>query len=312
MAVRLELSAGEALARFTAYMQGERRLSPRTVEAYQRDLAAFFGFLEGHLGGAVSLKDLSELQARDVRAYLAHRRNGQEALSARSLSRQISAIRSFFRFTAKRLDVKCEGLADIRAPKFAKSKPRPVSVSAARGLIEAAGEQEKSPWIARRDAALITLLYGCGLRISEALSLKGRDVPLGEAMRVTGKGGKTRIVPILRLTRDAVDDYARACPYTLAPDAPLFRAVRGGEMSPRMAQKLMQSLRAQLGLPETATPHALRHAFATHLLAGGGDLRAIQELLGHASLSTTQVYADIDAAGLMAVYDNAHPRAGRG
>jgi len=311
MALAADLSASEALARFLAHLRDERRLSPRTIEAYGRDLSAFLGFLTEHLGAAPTLAGLSALEARDVRAYLARRRAGPDALSPRSLSRQVSAIRSFFRFAAKRLGVSADGIKDLQAPRFARSKPRPVSPSAARDLIAAAGDQPVAPWIAARDAALITLLYGAGLRISEALALSGADLPLGEAIRVSGKGGKTRVVPVLRAARDAVAAYAAACPYPLDRDRALFRGARGGPLGARQAQRLMQTLRGALGLPDSATPHALRHAFASHLLAAGGDLRAIQELLGHASLSTTQIYAEIDAAGLMAVYDRAHPRAGR-
>lgn len=309
MAVALELSAEEALSRFVTHMRDERRLSPKTIEAYLSDLSAFFAFLRGHLGGPVTLGAVAKLEARDVRAYLARRRTGPDALSARSLSRQVSSIRAFIRFAVRRLGIKADGLNDLRAPKFARSKPRPVSPNAARDLIEAASDQTVTPWIAARDAALITLLYGAGLRISEALSLTGADLPLGEAIRVTGKGEKARIVPVLKAARDAVADYEKKCPYALDRGQPVFRGARGGPLNPRLAQRLMQTLRGQLGLPDSATPHALRHAFATHLLAGGGDLRTIQELLGHASLSTTQVYAEIDAAGLMSVYDRAHPRA---
>jgi len=311
MAAALDRPASDALEAYLDHLRDERRLSANTLNAYRRDLTGFVGFLTRYLGAPPDLDALGRLGPRDLRAFLAERRRGAEAVSARSLSRPVSAVRGLFGFLKKRFGVDCPAVRDLQAPRFAPSKPRPVSPSAAKALIGAARDQDRPDWIGLRDAALLTLLYGAGLRISEALALTGRDLPLGETMRVTGKGGKTRIAPLLPAARKAISAYAEACPYPLEPDAPAFRAVRGGPITPRMAQKVTQSLRAGLGLPDTATPHALRHAFATHLLAGGGDLRAIQELLGHASLSTTQVYAEIDAARLMNVYDQAHPRAGR-
>lgn len=281
-------------------------MSPRTVEAYGRDLNEFLSFLQRHLGGDPDMSDLSHLHARDFRAFLAARR--QDGLSPRSVARALSAVRSFYRWAGKRFGVSADGLALLSTPRFGKSQPRPVSESAARAVIDAANEND-TPWIAARDAALVTLLYGAGLRISEALDLKGRDVPLRETLRVTGKGGKTRVVPVLMAARDALDVYARECPYALDGNKPLFRGARGGPMGARAAQKLMQRIRSGLGLPDSATPHALRHAFATHLLGAGADLRSIQELLGHASLTSTQIYAGVDAQALMAVHAGAHPRA---
>jgi integrase/recombinase XerC len=303
-------TAREALAAWLDYLAHERRASPRTVRAYGDAVAAYLAFLENHLGGTPSLAAMAEVSAGDVRAYLAFRRGGERPLSPRSVSQALSSLRAFHRWLDRRLDVANPALALVRGPRLPPGVPRPVSEDQARGLIAAAGEEpEREDWELARDEAVLTLLWGCGLRISEALSLKRSDAPLAEALRITGKGGKTRLVPVLAVVREAVDAYLGALPTALAPDEPLFRAKRGGPYSPRHAQALMQRLRGQLGLPASATPHALRHSFATHLLGAGADLRAIQELLGHASLSTTQRYADVDAAGLLAIYAKAHPHA---
>jgi integrase/recombinase XerC len=303
-------TAREALAAWLAYLTNERRASPRTVRAYGDGVGAYLDFLDRHLGGPTSLAALGTLTAGDVRAYLAFRRSGERALSPRSVSQALSAIRAFHRWLDRRLGVPDTALALVRGPRLKQGAPRPVSEDAARSLIDLAGsDPDREDWELARDEAVVTLLWGCGLRISEALSLKRADAPLPETLRVTGKGGKTRLVPVLPVVREAVDVYLAELPLPLAPDAPLFRAKRGGAYSPRHAQALMQRLRGQLGLPASATPHALRHSFATHLLGAGADLRAIQELLGHASLSTTQRYADVDAAGLLAVYAKAHPHA---
>jgi integrase/recombinase XerC len=304
-----DISAEDARLAYLAHLIGERRASPRTGEAYGRDLAAFLDFLNDHLGAVPRLSDLAELQARDFRAYLAKRRSGEDGLSPRSAARALAAIRSFFRYAARRWGVKNDELSLVAGPKLSRTLPRPVSESAAFALLDLAQEDDDQPWIGARDAAVLSLLYGCGLRISEALSLKGVDAPLGKALRVVGKGGKERLVPVLPAVSDAVERYRALCPHALAPSAPLFRAVRGGGLGPRAVQARMEGLRARLGLPATATPHALRHAFATHLLANGADLRSIQELLGHADLSTTQIYADVDADTLLGIYDQAHPRA---
>jgi integrase/recombinase XerC len=304
----LTTSAEEARFAYLAHLRGERRASPKTCEAYGRDLAAFFAFLEEHLGGAPTLEDLAGLYARDFRAYLAKRRAGPDGLSPRSAARALAAIRGFFRYAERRWGMKNDELALVQGPKLPRSLPRPVSEDAVSALLELAAEDEES-WVGVRDAAVMALLYGAGLRIAEALALKGADAPLGDALRVTGKGGKERVVPILPAVADAVARYVAVCPHALGPDAALFRGVRGGPLGPRAVQARMESLRARLGLPATATPHALRHAFATHLLAHGADLRAIQELLGHADLSTTQIYADVDADTLLGIYDQAHPRA---
>jgi len=297
------------LAQWIAYLRDERRFSPNSVEAYERDVAAFLGFLQAHLGGEASAHDLASLEPRDLRAYLAHRRQGPDALADRSISRALAAIRGFYRFLERRHGLANARLGLVRGPKLKRTLPRPVSESGARALIAEAEADGAEAWIGARDAALITLLYAAGLRISEALDLKGRDRPLPEMLRVRGKGGKERLAPMLAAARDAVERYAGLCPFALTADAPLFRAARGGAMSARMAQALMERLRGRLGLPSSATPHALRHAFATHLLAAGGDLRAIQELLGHESLSTTQGYVGVEAKKILQAYARAHPRA---
>jgi integrase/recombinase XerC len=303
-------TAHAALAAWLDYLANERRASPRTVRAYGDGVAAYLAFLQIHLGGAPSVADLGALSAGDVRAYLAFRRSGDRPLSPRSVSQALSTIRAFHRWLDRRLGVGNAALTLVRGPRLAQGAPRPVSQDAAQGLINAAGsDPDMEDWEQARDEALLTLLWGCGLRISEALSLTGADAPLPEALRITGKGGKTRLVPVLGAVRAAVDAYVAALPTALAADEPLFRARRGGAYSPRHAQALMQRLRGQMGLPASATPHALRHSFATHLLGAGADLRSIQELLGHASLSTTQRYTDVDAAGLLAVYAKAHPHA---
>lgn len=302
-------NATALLAQWIAHLRDERRFADNSVDAYERDVAAFLGFLSGHLGGEPSVRDLAELEPRDLRAYLAYRRQGLDALSDRSISRALAAIRSFYRYLERRHGVANARLALVRGPKLKATLPRPVSESAARNLISEAGDAAAQEWIGARDAALMTLLYAAGLRISEALGLTGADMSLPEALRVVGKGGKERIVPLLAAAREAVERYAELCPYALTEDAPLFRASRGGAMSPRMAQAVMATLRGRLGLPSSATPHALRHAFATHLLANGGDLRAIQDLLGHESLSTTQRYTSVEAQKILQLYRRAHPRA---
>jgi integrase/recombinase XerC len=302
-------AASALLAQWIAHLRDERRFAANSVEAYQRDVAAFLTFLQRHIGGEPKARDLAELEPRDLRAYLAHRRQGADALSDRSISRALAAIRSFYRYLERRHGLANPRLSLVRGPKLKTSLPRPVSEAAARDLIGdalgAAGEE----WIGARDAALITLLYAAGLRISEALALRGADRPLPEMLRVCGKGGKQRLVPILPAARAAVERYAALCPYSLSGDSPLFRAARGGAMTARMAQAVMAELRVRLGLPSSATPHALRHSFATHLLTNGGDLRAIQDLLGHESLSTTQRYTSVETKKILQSYRRAHPRA---
>ena len=242
-----------------------------------------------------------------MRAWMAHQRC--RGVSARSLARALSAVKSFYRWLAERDGFDATAVLSTRSPKFKHKLPRPLAEDAAKAMIETVELQATTGWIAARDAAVLTLLYGCGLRISEALGLTGASVPLPDSLRIRGKGGKERMVPVLPITREAVARYVTLCPYPIEADTPLFLGARGGKLNPRLIAKVMEQSRMQLGLPATATPHAMRHSFATHLLAAGGDLRAIQELLGHASLSTTQAYTAVDTARLMEVYEKAHPRA---
>jgi len=303
-------TAREALAAWLEHLAHERRASPRTLEAYGFAASRYIGFLEQHRGEAVGLADMGEITAGDVRAWLAHLRQGDKPLSPRSLSQALSAIRGFHGFLDRRLDTPNAAIGLVRGPRVKPGAPRPVSEDQARGLLAEPGlDPDREDWEAARDEAVLTLLYGCGLRISEALSLKRSDAPLPPSLRILGKGSKTRIVPVLPAVREAVDAYLAEVPFALAPDEPLFRAKRGGALSPRQVQATVQTLRSRLGLPDSATPHALRHSFATHLLGAGADLRAIQELLGHASLSTTQRYTQVDAAALLSAYSKAHPHA---
>lgn len=307
-------SARQAYSAWLDYLTLERRASPRTVRAYGDNVLAYLNFLERHRGEAVSLSAMGEISAADLRSYLAFRRQGGEsgddALAPRSLAQALSSIHAFHRYLDQRHGVANAAVELVRGPRLKVGLPRPVSEDQARDLItEASGDTERDPWETARDEAVLTLLWGCGLRISEALSLTWSDAPLGQALRITGKGGKTRIVPVLDAVRDAVAVYVDELPFVLGPDEPLFRAKRGGPLSPRHVQGLVQLLRGRLGLSDRVTPHAFRHAFATHLLGAGADLRAIQDLLGHASLSTTQRYTQVDAAGLLAAYQAAHPKA---
>ena len=303
----------EALAAFLDHLENERRLSPRTLQAYEAAVRGYLAFLERHLGGSPDLAELAHVSAADVRAWLADRRRGERALAPRSIAQALSAIRNFHRFLDLRLGAANAAVGLVRGPRVRPGAPRPISEDQAARLVEeAGGETDRPPWIALRDEAVFTLLWGCGLRISEALTLRRRDAPLPDALRITGKGGKTRLAPVLPAVRAAIEAYLTAAPFAFTPDDPLFRAARGGPLRPRQVQAAMQRLRGRLGLGERATPHALRHSFATHLLGAGADLRSIQELLGHASLSTTQRYTQVDAAGLLAVYDSAHPRARAG
>ncbi|MFT4253649.1 MAG: tyrosine recombinase XerC [Caulobacter sp.] len=304
------MHAREALAAWLTHLADERRASPRTVRAYGDNVLAYLNFIEDHNGGSLSLADLGAVSAADLRAYLAFRRSGDHPLSPRSVSQSLSSIRAFHRFLDARLSTPNAAIGLVRGPRIKVGAPRPVSEDQARGLLaEIALDPDRDEWEAARDEAVLTLLWGCGLRISEGLSLTRADAPLAETLRITGKGGKTRIVPVLDAVRTAVDAYLAVLPFVLAPDEPLFRAKRGGPLSPRHVQAAMQLLRGRLGLSDRATPHALRHSFATHLLGAGADLRSIQDLLGHASLSTTQRYTQVDAEGLLAAYGKAHPRA---
>lgn len=290
-------------------LANERRLSPKTVEAYERDTRFFLQFLTGHNGGAPGLAEIAELKPADFRAFLAARRKG--GAEARTLARGLAAVKSLLRHLERHGLANAAGASAMRAPKQPKSLPRPLSAKDALAVASADGQMAEEPWIAARNAAVFTLLYGCGLRISEALGLDGMALRLGTetALRVAGKGGKTRIAPLLPAVHRALADYRRLCPFDLCAGAPLFRGARGGPLRPEIVQAEMRRMRAALDLPDTATPHALRHSFATHLLGRGGDLRTIQELLGHASLSTTQIYAGVDSARLLEAYAAAHPRA---
>jgi integrase/recombinase XerC len=304
-------TATEALQEFTVWLETERRASDKTIEAYQRDIANFIAFLVEHLGQEPHVSDLARLSRHDVIAWLAKRRS-QDNLAASSRARAASSLRAFFKFLDRRLDSANARAMMFETPKRPHRLPRPLPESLAPKAIEIASESEGEDvpeWVLARDAAILSLLYGAGLRLSEALGLTGKDVPAPESLRVLGKGRKVRLVPLIKPVRDAVNAYVKLCPYAAAPDEPIFRGLRGGPLNPRLVQRLMEKLRFKLGLPETATPHAMRHSFATHLLANGGDLRSIQALLGHASLSTTQIYTGVDAARLMKVHAEAHPRA---
>jgi integrase/recombinase XerC len=303
---------GAEMTRWLSHLRAERRLSPKTLEAYARDVRQCLQFLTEHWGALVTLPRFAALEASDVRAFMASRRAND--IGGRSLMRALAGLRSFGRFLEQEGKGKVGALSAIRAPKVGKSLPKPIQMAAAKRFADAterAGEN-RDPWIWARDAAVMALLYGSGLRISEALGLKRRDVPLpgaGDVLIVTGKGNKTRMVPVLQNVLALIQDYVAMCPHPLSPEGPAFVGSRGGPLSPRIIQLTMERLRGALGLPDSATPHALRHSFATHLLTRGGDLRAIQELLGHASLSTTQIYTGIDTERLFEVYKTAHPRA---
>ena len=299
--------ARDALQAWLTHEKALKGTSENTLEAYSRDVAGFIAFLSEHHGGTQGLGPLSKITITDMRAWMSHER--RRGLAARSMARALSAVKTFYRWLAEREGFEPTSVLSARAPKFQKRLPRPLAEDAAKAVLDTVELQARESWVAKRDVAVITLLYGCGLRISEALGLKGSDVPLPEALRIIGKGGKERLVPVLPAARRAVEAYVAECPWTLDADEALFRGVRGGKLGARPIQKAMENTRLQLGLPATATPHALRHSFATHLLGAGGDLRAIQELLGHSSLSTTQAYTAVDAARLMEVYDAAHPRA---
>jgi integrase/recombinase XerC len=286
----------------------ERRLSDKTLDAYQRDLRQFLSFLTMHLGGAPGLADIDNLRPADMRAFLAKRRQG--GAGARTLGRSLAGIRSFLRFLEKRGLANAAGINAMRAPKQPKSLPRPLTDRQAIALTKADEQMALEPWVAARNAAVLALLYGCGLRISEALGLCPDDLAAdATSVRIVGKGGKMRLVPLLSAALEAVRHYQELCPWHLDGKEPLFRGVRGGRLQPAIVQRELQKLRSALGLPDSATPHALRHSFATHLLAAGGDLRSIQELLGHSSLSTTQLYTGVDTTRLLEAYQKAHPRA---
>lgn len=298
-----------AIEDWQRWIGDERQSSAHTLNAYSRDLAAFLAFLTDHLGTAPTLNDLNNLKASDFRSFLAWRL--ADGIAQSSLARAMSTLRNFFRFLDKTGRVSNATISAVRAPRPAPPVPKPIAAGEAIDLIDAARSLSDTPWIAKRDTALFTLLYGCGLRIDEALGLNQGDTPHGNSMIINGKGNKQRVVPVLPIVRQSIADYIAACPFAPRPDGPLFLGARGGRLNPGVVQRQMRKLRAQLGLPSTATPHALRHSFATHLLGAGGDLRTIQELLGHASLTTTQRYTSVNSERLIAVYQDAHPRARR-
>ena len=299
-------AARELAARWASHLQHDRRRSPHTVRAYVATAHRFIEFLARHRGQSIAPGDLTDLSSADMRAFLAHRR--AEGLGAASAARELSGVRAFLTYAGEQ----CGGVAAVprtRAPRRPRTLPRPASPDDAMGLAANAAEGASAPWIGARDFAILLLLYGAGLRVAEALSLTARVLPLGATLRVTGKRSKTRIVPIVPAVREAIEDYVRHCPCSLSGDSPLFVGARGGPLNPDLVRRSVAAARRRLGLPESLTPHALRHSFATHLLARGADLRSLQELLGHASLSSTQIYTAVDAARLLDVYRHAHPRA---
>ncbi|MEC3862842.1 tyrosine recombinase XerC [Mesobacterium sp. TK19101] len=308
MTLAISPAARDALSGWLDHARALNGAADNTLTAYRADVTDFIAFMTGHFAESQGLAALARIGVPDMRAWMAHLR--AQDVAPRSVARKLSAVKSFYRWLAERHGYEPTAVLSTRAPKFQKKLPRPLTEDAARAMIDTVALQSRDGWIGTRDAAVITLLYGCGLRISEALGLTGRDLPLGDSLRILGKGNKERIVPVLPVARAAVQDYLRLCPYPMEPDAPVFRGARGGPLNPRLVQKVTEQARMQLGLPASATPHAMRHSFATHLLAAGGDLRAIQELLGHASLSTTQAYTSVDEVHLMKVYEQAHPKAG--
>lgn len=297
----------DALTDWCDQLSALRGASENTVTAYRRDVLRFLSFLSLHRGGTEGTAALITLPQADLRAWMAEER--ARGLSARSLARALSSVKNFSAWLSDHSGEDATTILSARTPRYKKKLPRPLSVDAAHDILDVVAEQAREDWIAARDRAVVTLLYGCGLRISEALGLTGADAPLPDVLRIRGKGDKTRLVPVLPVARAAVDEYLRLCPWPQEADQALFRGARGGALNPRLIAAVMEKARMQMGLPATATPHALRHSFATHLLASGGDLRSIQELLGHASLATTQNYTAVDAARLMEVYGKAHPRA---
>nr|WP_303623656.1 tyrosine recombinase XerC [Shimia sp. CNT1-13L.2] len=307
MAVVISPAARDVLAEWLTLRSALDGISENTLSAYRNDVAEFLTFLTLHKGEAQGLAPLQRVSVPDMRAWMAQTR--RSGVSARSLARKLSAVKSFYRWFSEREGFDATPLLSMRSPKFEKKLPRPLAPDAAAAVIDTVDLQSTEPWVGARDVAVITLLYGCGLRISEALGLIGSDAPLSPVLRILGKGGKERIVPVIDAARTAVDRYISLCPYPLPEDGPLFRGVRGRALSRRQVAKVMQQTRMQLGLPSTATPHAMRHSFATHLLEAGGDLRSIQELLGHAKLATTQNYTAVNTTQLMEVYNRTHPKA---
>jgi integrase/recombinase XerC len=301
--------AAEVAARWMKSLASERRVAAKTLEAYSRDLSQFGKFLAKHLDEPADITALKKLASRDFISFMAHRRN--EGIESRSLARQMSAVRSFFKFAERTGAFKNVALSGVRAPKLPHRLPRPLPLDAAAKTVAAGEQSAEVPWIAARDRAVMMLLYACGLRISEALSLTPQHYAR-DPLVIKGKGGKERIVPLIDTAREAVEVYLKLCPFDVKPGEPMFRGAKGGVLSPRLVQMEMERMRGALGLPDSATPHALRHSFASHLLGSGADLRAIQELLGHASLSSTQIYTDVNRAHLLEQYRKAHDVKGKG
>ena len=298
--------ASALVAQWASYLAHDRRRSPHTVRAYSGTAHRLIDFLGRYRGDEISAEALLDVGAADLRAFLAARRN--DGLGAASAARELSGIRAFLAYAAEQQGAATK-VPRTRAPRRPKTLPRPAAPDEAVALAEDAGAYASEPWIGARDLAILLLLYGSGLRVSEALSLTARELPIGEAIRVTGKRSKTRIVPVVKAVREAIDTYVSQCPYPIAGDSRLFLGAKGGPLNADLVRRAVRAARTRLGLPHTLTPHALRHSFATHLLARGADLRSLQELLGHASLSSTQIYTKVDAAHLLDVYRHAHPRA---
>ncbi len=304
-ATRTDATTRDLITAWLDELGAVRRLASKTREAYARDLGQFVAFLSEHTGGLVTPKTLEALRPADIRAFMAARRAA--GAGSRTLARTLSALKGFFGYLERTGTLTNDALNTIQTPRTGDALPKALTATEARAAIAAAGEMADTPWIAARDMAVLAVCYGSGLRIAEALSLTRADLD-GTSMRVTGKGGRTRLVPLIAPVRKSIETYLDLCPFGLEPGDPIFRGARGGVLSARIVQLRIQQVRGALGLPPSATPHALRHSFATHLLGKGGDLRAIQELLGHASLSTTQVYTRIDTEQLLDAYRSAHPR----
>lgn len=291
------------------FLKFEKRFSPKTIDAYMHDVCELFGFLKSHNGGELSRSSIFRVQRQEIRAYLSSARTGDRKLSDASIARALASIRSFYNYCDKRLGISCPQIAMVRGPKVAQRAPRPINPNAAINMLQSANQFSDADWIGARDEAILGLLYGCGLRIFECLSLKGEAIANLDSLRIVGKGNKTRIVPVMASVQARIRDYALKCPFEITNNGPLFVGIKGGPLNARMIQRLVEQMRGAFSLPNSATPHALRHSFATHLLAEGVDLRSIQELLGHASLSTTQKYTQTDEAHLLSVFEKAHPRA---
>ena len=308
-AVQAEPALKRALSGWLDWLAYEKRASPHTLDGYARDVAGFLAFLTDHLGFTPGLKEMNGLQAVDFRAWLARQSNVGN--SRTTIARHASTLRTLFKYLERQGLASNSAIHVLRTPKVPKSLPKALTVEDALTAVELADELADEPWIGKRDRALLKLLYGCGLRLSEALNLDVRDLPEGDTMTITGKGSKQRVVPVLDTVKRDIETYVKASPFPMTPQSPLFLGARGARLNPGVAQAMVRKVRAMLGLPDSVTPHALRHSFATHLLSGGGDLRTIQELLGHASLSTTQRYTDVDSARLQTVHSLSHPRAKR-